>query len=144
MARQPRQNQEWQGPAFDPLPAQPTREDIRQAARLVLATPPTSDLHTWARIFRSMARAHAPFDLETAIAIQEQAQRMGATAEGARTLARMRAEQRVEAPLPVSEADRNSRCREHDQLQRRAMRPLSRSRAPFPQGDSYCTRASDD
>ncbi len=113
-----RQPQLWQLSAYEPLPAHPTREDLRKAALRALANPPTTKLDVWGRVFRSMARVHATFDMEMATALQEQAQRMSPTREGARTLARMRAQLRGEAPTPVSEADQISRRREVQRMMR--------------------------
>lgn len=103
-----------------------SHEDIRQAALRALANPPTENLETWARVFRTIARVHAGFDLETAIKIQEQAQRMSPTPEGARSLVRMQAELRGEPGTPVSEVDQNSRRREFDELARGARKRIRR------------------
>lgn len=105
-----------------PLTVMPSHDDIRQAALRALAKPPTDDLETWARVFRTVARVHATFDLETAIAVQEEAQRLSPTQEGARSLKRMQAELRGAPPAPVSEADQNSRRREFEELKRRSKR----------------------
>lgn len=118
-----------------PLKWPVSHEDMREAALRALANPPTDNLETWARVFRTVARVHATFDLETAIAVQEQAQRMSPTAEGARSLERMRAELRGEPGSPISEADQNSRRREFQELKRgsrrkwRAVPPEAKAKA---------------
>lgn len=115
--------------ALGALERQPTREDIRRVALRVLENPPTTDVEIWARVFRAVARAHATFDLETAVLVQAQAQRMQPTPEGERTLARMRAELRGEPTTPTSPADEASRRRELEEMRRGSRRRSPRGSA---------------
>jgi hypothetical protein len=96
--------------------------DVRRAALQVLAKPPTENLDVFARILRTAARAHAEFDLEIAVRVQQLAQQMSPTLEGEHTLKRMEAWARGEPGDPESLDDQNSRRREFEELKRGARR----------------------